>query len=300
MHVLLFLDESGTDHGIMPYEVIGGVAIPEQQLWPFVQDAEWLQEDSFGGVLKQLLPGKEFKATGLLARDKFRFAGQAEAFRRSERRVLARRFLTRGRTGQAPRRDEFTAYGQACLHYVEELLRLCLIHGVKVFACIVHPDAPLTENTWALRRDIAFLFERYFYYLEDLGNDQRGLLVFDELERAQCRRLMQRMQGYFLRTETGRERSSLIIPEPFFVHSDLTMGVQVADIVVYVINWAYRYGEMTERVRDELRTYAGLVEKLVYKAERPDPRGGDGTWDIWSIKYLDDLRTRREREDNCK
>ena len=109
---------------------------------------------------------------------------------------------------------------------------------------------------------------------------------------------MQRMQGYFLRSETGRERSSLIIPEPFFVHSDLTMGVQLADIVVYVINWAYRYGEMSEQVRNELRPFATVIEQLVYKAERPDPQSGEGTWAIWSIKYLDDLRTRRERQES--
>jgi hypothetical protein len=294
--MLLFLDESGTDHGATPYEVVGGVAIPEHKLWEFVQDAEWLQEHCFGGALKQLAPGKEFKANALLAKDKFRFAAQAPRMTDGERRACARAFLLRGRSGEAPRRAEFTAYGQACVTYAEELLRLCLVHGVKVFASIVHPDAPLTANEWALRRDIAFLFERYYYYLEDLGGDQRGLLVFDELERAQCRGLMGRMQDYFLHTETGRRRSSLIIPEPFFVHSDLTTGVQVADVVAYVINWAYRYGQMDEAGRSELQPLAYLVEQMVYKAERPGPEGSAGVWQIWSIKYLDDLRTRRERD----
>lgn len=297
--MLLFLDESGTDHGATPYEVTGGVAIPEQKLWEFVQDAEWLQEYCFGGALKQLAPGKEFKANDLLARDKFRFAAQGPRMSDAERRASARRFLLRGRKGEAPRRDEFTAYGQACVIYAEELLRLCLVHGVKVFATIVHPEAPLTANAWALRRDIAFLFERYYYFLEDLGDDARGLLVFDELERAQCRGLMGRMRDYFQRTETGRRRSSLIIPEPFFVHSDLTSGVQVADVVAYVINWAYRYGQMDEVGRSELQPLAHLVEQMVYKAERPDPRGSGGVWQIWSVKYLDDLRTQRERDSEC-
>lgn len=297
--MLLFLDESGTDHGATPYEVIGGVAIPEQKLWEFVQDGEWLQEHCFGGVLKQLAPRKEFKANDLLARDKFRFADQGPRMPDADRRGFARQFLLRARTGGRPRRDEFTAYGQACLLYAEELLRLCLVHGIKAFASIVHPNAPLTANEWALRRDVAFLFERYYYYLEDLGGDQRGLLIFDELERAQCRGLMRRMQDYFLRTETGRRRSALIIPEPFFVHSDLTTGVEVADVVVYVINWAYRYGQMDEVGRSELHPLARLVEQMVYRAERPDPRDTGGVWQIWSIKYLDDLRTRRERDEEC-
>ena len=34
--MLLFLDESGTDHRASPYEVTGGIAIAESDLWPFI------------------------------------------------------------------------------------------------------------------------------------------------------------------------------------------------------------------------------------------------------------------------
>ena len=35
---LLFMDESGHDHKQMPYEVRGGFALHDEQLWPFVRD----------------------------------------------------------------------------------------------------------------------------------------------------------------------------------------------------------------------------------------------------------------------
>ncbi len=57
--------------------------------------------------------------------------------------------------------------------------------------------------------------------------DEMGLIVFDELERTFCRRLLNQMEYYFLNTYKGRQRSSRIVPEPFFVHSDLTTAVQI-------------------------------------------------------------------------
>lgn len=285
----------------MPYEVNGGIALREQQLWPFVQDVANTQELCFGGILKDLAPGHEFKAKNLLSADKFRFARQGATLPVVERQNLARAFLRRRETGGTPSRTEFTAYGQACLTYVEELLALCSSYGIRVFASMLGQDAPVSTAPVALRRDLAFLFERYAYYIEDLRADPVnpkpdtvGLLVFDELERAQCRRLLDRMESYFLRTQNGRERSQFIIPEPFFVHSDLTTGTQVADIVIYILNWAYRYGPMAGPTREELGGYCRKVQELVYRTTREDAQGRP--WPVWGIKYVDDLRGRDERE----
>lgn len=293
--MLLFVDEAGSDHKMMPYEVTGGVAVRESRLWDFVQDAVWLQEDSFGGRLRDLVPGKEFKAKQLLSRDIFRFAAQGPDVLPVSRRVLARRSLQRGVAHEKPRRDEFTAYGQACVHYVSGLLELCREHGVAVFAVAVDRDAPRSTNADALRRDIAFLFERYFYCLADQGCDARGLVVFDQLERSLCRGLIGQMESYFTRTRNGRERSRLIIPEPFFVHSDLTTGIQVADVVVHLIAWGYRYGGMGGATRPELVELGRGLGPLVYRTYRQSPGGARAERPVWSIKHVDDLRGRDER-----
>ena len=77
--MLLFLDESGTDHGLAPYEVTGGIAIDERQLWPYVIALVEAERNCFGGRLSDLCPSKEFKGKNLLSRDKFRFAAQSAA-----------------------------------------------------------------------------------------------------------------------------------------------------------------------------------------------------------------------------
>ena len=75
--------------------------------------------------------------------------------------------------------------------------------------------------------------------LADLPSLARAAL--DDGARANARMLLiDQMHRYFEETALGRHRASRIIPEPFFVHSDLTTGVQIADLLAYVISWRFR------------------------------------------------------------
>jgi hypothetical protein len=123
-----------------------------------------------------------------------------------------------------------------------------------------------------------------------------GLVVFDELEKAQSRLLIDQMERYFLRTQKGIQRASRIVPEPFFVHSDLTTAVQLADIIAYCFNWGTRLAnKMTENVRPEIKPFADIAFNMRYVGRRFD-QGSDQEWPIYGVFYLDDLRPRDERE----
>ncbi|MCB9947413.1 MAG: hypothetical protein H6842_06225 [Rhodospirillaceae bacterium] len=50
----------------------------------------------------------------------------------------------------------------------------------------------------------------------------------------------------FIRTQDGRTRSRLIMPKPFFVHSDLPTMIQVTDIVADVPGRRVRLTGMTK------------------------------------------------------
>jgi hypothetical protein len=80
---LLFLDESGHDHQQMPYEVRGGIAIQDSQLWPFTRAVQRLEHAAFGCSLHDFQ--KELKGSNLLDRKRFRFANQAVSFARTAR-----------------------------------------------------------------------------------------------------------------------------------------------------------------------------------------------------------------------
>ena len=105
-------------------------------------------------------------------------------------------------------------------------------------------------------------------------------MVFDELEKSQSHLLIDQMHRYFADTMVGQQRSSRIIPEPFFVHSDLTTGVQIADLVAYVISWGFRMARMTKPARPELSQLSNQVAGLRHRAIRK--RLGNPEFEIWS------------------
>ena len=94
MSYLLFVDESGHDHKIAPYEVTGGVALHVSQLWQLVQQMQRLELEAFGVRLAEYRI--ELKGSKLLARNRFKWATQAERMDDEARRRHCRLFLTKG------------------------------------------------------------------------------------------------------------------------------------------------------------------------------------------------------------
>ena len=269
MSWLLFMDESGHDHKTMPYEVRGGVALHAGELWPFVQDVQRLELSAFGTALHQFR--KELKGCKLLDKDRFKWAAQGPSMADEERRKHCRAFLTRGLENKPPTRDEFTAYGQACLEMARGVFQLLRDHKAKLFAAAIPRDAnrPTTyEAQEYLRKDQVFLLERFFYFLEH--EKQYGLLVMDEVEETADRRFVRRLEAYFTKTQAGRYRTAWIVPTPFFVSSSMTYPVQAADLAIYCVNGGFRLPSrgMDEPARDEIAAEFGpWLSQLQFRGE---------------------------------
>jgi hypothetical protein len=139
MSWLLFLDESGHDHKAMPYEVRGRIAIHAGKLWPLVQAVQRLELDCFGVPLA--VYRKELKGSTLLDKKRFRLAAQGARMPDGSRRRHCRAFLTKGLDKKTPLRDDFTAYGQACLEMARGILQLLFDHGTVLFAAAVPRSA---------------------------------------------------------------------------------------------------------------------------------------------------------------
>lgn len=270
MSWLLFLDESGHDHKQMPYEVRGGVALHVSKLWPFVRAVQQLELDAFGGELS--LYRKELKGSTLLDAKRFKFAGQMPRMNDEERRKHCRSFLTKGlekKTNQT--REEFTAYGQACLEMAEGMFQLLQDHDARLFASAVprgaaKPPADLGDHL--LRKDFVFLLERFYYLLEE--KREHGILVLDEVEKSADRRFVRRLERYFTQSATGRFRSHWVVPTPFFVSSDMTYAVQAADLCIYCINLGFRLPlqGMNASVRQGIADrFANWIGRLQFRGE---------------------------------
>ncbi|HEY0213840.1 MAG TPA: DUF3800 domain-containing protein [Paenirhodobacter sp.] len=87
-----------------------------------------------------------------------------------------------------------------------------------------------------MRKDYAFFLEGFYHFLNQTTGDPMGFLVFDELDKSASHVLLGQISRYFQRTANGRTRSRLIVPEPFFVHSDLSSLIQIADLVAHVVS----------------------------------------------------------------
>lgn len=287
----LFIDESGQDHKESPYEVLAGIAIKDEALWGLIQEVHDAELAHFGRRYSE--GARELKGTKILKRKTFSHAKLNCQVLPNEVPQLARETLDDGAKNKSIRHLKSLALAK--IAYVSDLFAMCATHGCRVFASVVETDAPPTASG-GLRKDYAYLFERFFYFLEDEaennGQRQQGVIVFDELEKARSHILIDQAHRYFKETATGRLRAQLIVPEPFFVHSDLTTGVQIADLVAYCISWGFRTPHMTKPARIELASYGAQIARLRYRTYRL--RMGNPSFEIWSIAHIDDLRTSRE------
>lgn len=288
MAYFLFVDESGQDHRESPYEVLAGMAIEDRDLWNLVIA---LQEAEFRIFGRRYSSGnRELKAKKLLKVKTFKQAGLPLDVSEDELRILAKRCLD---FGELANKRETAALAKAKLQYIREAFDICARYRCKSFASIVSKNSP-APNPNLLRKDYVYLFERFFYFLEDKNSSLAGIIVFDELEKSRSHILLNQMDNYFKHTQRGNQRASQIIPEPFFVHSDLTTGIQLADLVAYITSWGIRFAGMTEPSRPELQEFAEQIKRMRYKTVREI--GDNPEYVIWSFAVINDLRSREEQE----
>ena len=279
MAFFLFIDESGQDHHDSPYEVLAGIVIEDKDLWNFIRSAHELEIDCFGRKYSQV--DNEIKARTFLKRKTFRLANQLPAIPLPDRTPLAKQALDNGANIT---KLGLTALAQAKLDYSAKLLELCHNYRCKVFASIICDESSIPTDKKLLRKDYVYLFERFYYFLEDKADDPQGVVVFDELDKTASHLLLGQMDKYFKNTIKGRCRAALIIPEPFFVHSDLTTGIQVVDFVAYIMSWNFRIGKLNKAPREELNSYLELIKPMRYRTTREI---GDITgYVIWSVAVV--------------
>jgi len=203
------------------------------------------------------------------------------------RRKHCRAFLTKGLEKKTPTRDEFTAYGQACLEMARGTFELLRDHEAVLFATVIPRNVRQPSGSHLgefLRKDHVFLLERFFYFLE--AKREHGLLVMDEVEKSTDRKFVRQMEAYFTRTATGRYRTMWIVPAPFFVSSDMTYPVQAADMCIYCLNWGFRlpsqgmsYSTRTE-IADEFGPWLNRLQ-FVGDAEKEGR-----VFRTWGIAYV--------------
>ncbi len=294
MSWLLFMDESGHDHKNTPLEVRGGIAIHASRVWGFVQDFQQCERNTFGFQLSER--GMELKGSKLLERKRCRWANQEAELSDAERRNGVNRFVTKSQQQGAWRERDCTAYGQACRLMARTTFLLLKKHEATIFASVIprgaRPPKDYQFNDY-LRKDHIFMQERFFWFLE--RKRECGLFVMDQTEKQNDKRYIKRLHNYYTKTQKGQQRSKWIVPSPMFVDSELSPGVQAADLCLYCINWGFRSPQWNFKgdTRDDIHTqYAGLCGDLQYRGTAPD---GEGSHQQFGIVYVPDPFTGRKK-----
>lgn len=292
--MLYFVDESGIDLKRAPCVVLAGVSIREADVWPLTQ--------AFMDLSAEILRfppemSYEIKGSKLLKKRVFRHASLMGQLPAEQRSAAIESLLRKNAEGRDVGREELAALAQAKLLFVERALGLAADFGMTVFASIVPRDAPQQRDRTFLRKDFAYLFQRIHCHVCDQDSDVHGVLIFDEQDPALSQRLLDQIHKYFRETDRGQQRAERMIPMPFFVHSELTPAIQIADLVAYIVNWGLRLDQMPEPARRELKPLADRVFNLRYSGrEVPLKRRlGKRGKHIWGIAYIPDLRPKNER-----
>lgn len=210
-------------------------------------------------------------------------------FDENTRQKLALSFLKKGvsKTGQS--KIEFTAYSQACICMAQGIYQILLKNDATLFAVTIpreveKPKDGIQEDF--LRKDQVFLLERFYYFLE--GKNEHGLIIMDETDKSADREFVSRMFAYFTKTQTGRLRSTLILPSPLFVASDMAYAIQAADICIYCINWGYRLNTagMNVEARPEItENFMPWIQKMQFHGEKNE---GNSKWPLHGIVCVPD------------
>ncbi|MEZ5337190.1 MAG: DUF3800 domain-containing protein [bacterium] len=274
MSIMLFIDESGHDHRISPYEVWGGVAISADRVWELVNAVSSVQKELFGKEFA--LDGMEMKGSKLLSSKKFRWKDQLELLPIPERGSLIAGLQSRQKAdprGTSPSFIELTALGQSSIELVSSMFRLLDTFEARVFAVAIDRGVspPNAESRDLLRKDLVFLLERFHYYLEEMGTD--GMLIMDQSSFGNDWGTASRIARYFRSAERGREWARRILPVPMFVDSVYSIPIQLADLLCYVVNWGFRIPGrgMNAPHREEISTlFAGIVSGLQFRVSKAD------------------------------
>lgn len=293
--MLYFVDESGIDLNEAPCMVLAGVSIEEARVWPLAQAFDALRSE-----ILRFPPefGYEIKGSKLLKARVFKHAAMRPQLLKQERDSAIERMLVKNEEGVKVGGEELAALAQAKLEFVNRALDLAGDHEMTVFATIVPRDAPQQKDMTFLRKDFSYLFQRIHCHVCDQNDHVHGVMIFDEQDPALSQRLLDQIHRHFLETDKGQHRAERMIPMPFFVHSDLTPAIQIADLIAYIVNWGLRMDRMPEPARDEIKPFADKVFALRYCGrEVPRKRSlGRRGKRIWGIAYIPDLRPRNERE----
>ena len=139
------------------------------------------------------------------------------------------------------RRQIFTKNMTNNKQYVDELVKIACSFDIKVFAIIMDkPDTPFILSKTLLPKHYKLLIKRVEYFCENYGYE-KAILVFDEITPEEDFIVAKCITNFLFMSKLGKDFDR-ILEMPFFVSSEVTPAIQIADIFAGIIRHYYENG----------------------------------------------------------
>ena len=130
-------------------------------------------------------------------------------------------------------------------NFVHQIMNIHDSFGFPIFAVIIDKDRSRKncQYTWLYPLCIQYLQIAIHSFLEDQGNDHRGILILDEINPKRTLIHSKEHLNYRFGNPQGKKYQR-IVETPFFVNSLYSPGIQIADLFAAIIR---RHEEMTAK-----------------------------------------------------
>lgn len=146
--------------------------------------------------------------------------------------------------------------------FVDQLIYLCKEVNLVLFAVVQQGTFPLASDSNRLPNLYRALMKRVNTYMEQKHQEEQAKFFFDGIDHESNRKIAISFNNFMYRHFAGRSFKN-ILPTTFFCDSEVTPGIQVADVLAYCVN--QRYGGRTD-----LEEYFKRFRELSYNHQDLD------------------------------
>ena len=155
--------------------------------------------------------------------------------------------------------------------FVSQVIFLCKEVGSVLLAVVQHGTLTLASESNRLPSLYRALLRRVNTFMEEKFPNDRAVFFFDGIDRQTNRKIAVSFNNFMQKHHWGRAYQN-VIPTPFFCDSEVSPGIQLADVLAYRVNERYvgRRGYIEEFFRQ--------FRELAFNYQNPDEN-----FDLWGF-----------------
>ncbi len=158
--------------------------------------------------------------------------------------------------------------------FISQLIFLCKEVGAVLFAVVQHGTLTLASESNRLPNLYRALLRRVNTFMQEKFPHDRAVFFFDGIDHQTNRKVAVSFNNFMQRHHWGRAYQN-VIPTPFFCDSEVSPGIQLADVLAYCVNERY-VGR-----RGYLEEYFKQFRELAFNYQNPDENSS-----LWGFQLI--------------